>query len=246
MAIAEWRPEVVLDLSDEPVLGYRERMELASVSLVLGVSYEGADFRFDPPLAEPAPLGVPVLAVYGTGKRTGKTAIAGEVARRAARRDLAPIVIAMGRGGPPAPQVAEAGSVTLDSLIALVQAGEHAASDYLEDALTTGVTTIGARSLFAAANTSAMRSRSEPPVTRGSSSSRGAGQPFRPSRGTRGSSSSPRRVLPSTSAGTSGPTACCGLTWLLLPCLQARFPGQRTSPTSPLTCVARWAMRGSW
>ncbi|TMK61450.1 MAG: cyclic 2,3-diphosphoglycerate synthetase, partial [Actinobacteria bacterium] len=145
VAIAEWRPEVVLDLSDEPVLGYRERMELASVSLVLGVSYEGADFRFDPPLAEPAPLGVPVLAVYGTGKRTGKTAIAGEVARRAARRDLAPIVIAMGRGGPPAPQVAEAGSVTLDSLIALVQAGEHAASDYLEDALTTGVTTIGAR-----------------------------------------------------------------------------------------------------
>ena len=35
--------------------------------------------------------------------------------------------------------------MTLDSLIALVRAGEHAASDYLEDALTTGVTTIGAR-----------------------------------------------------------------------------------------------------
>ena len=144
-AIAEWRPQVVLDLSDEPVLGYRERMELASVSLVAGVPYQGADFRFDPPVADPPPIGVPVLAVYGTGKRTGKTAIAGEVARRAARRDLAPIVIAMGRGGPPAPQVAEAGSVTLDRLIALVQAGEHAASDYLEDALTTGVTTIGAR-----------------------------------------------------------------------------------------------------
>jgi cyclic 2,3-diphosphoglycerate synthetase len=144
-AIVEWRPEVVLDLSDEPVLGYRERMELASVSLVAGVPYQGADFRFDPPVADPPPIGVPVLAVYGTGKRTGKTAIAGEVARRAARRDLAPIVIAMGRGGPPAPQVAEAGSVTLDRLIALVQAGEHAASDYLEDALTTGVTTIGAR-----------------------------------------------------------------------------------------------------
>src|SRR5207247_1343589 len=144
-AIAEWRPEVVLDLSDEPVLGYRERMELASVSLVLGVPYQGADFRFDPPVTEPPPLGVPVLAVYGTGKRTGKTAIAGEVARRAARRDLAPIVIAMGRGGPPAPQVAEGGSVTLDALLDLVRAGEHAASDYLEDALTTGVTTIGAR-----------------------------------------------------------------------------------------------------
>src|SRR5207248_1282673 len=42
-AIAEWRPDVVLDLSDEPVLGYRERMELVSVSLVLGVPYQGAD-----------------------------------------------------------------------------------------------------------------------------------------------------------------------------------------------------------
>jgi cyclic 2,3-diphosphoglycerate synthase len=51
----------------------------------------------------------------------------------------------MGRGGPPAPQVAEAGSVTLEALLELVRAGEHAASDYLEDALTTGVTTIGAR-----------------------------------------------------------------------------------------------------
>jgi cyclic 2,3-diphosphoglycerate synthetase len=90
-AIVEWRPEVVLDLSDEPVLGYRERMELASVSLVAGVPYQGADFRFDPPVADPPPIGVPVLAVYGTGKRTGKTAIAGEVARRAARRDLAPV-----------------------------------------------------------------------------------------------------------------------------------------------------------
>jgi cyclic 2,3-diphosphoglycerate synthase len=51
----------------------------------------------------------------------------------------------MGRGGPAEPQVAEAGSVDLARLVKLVRAGEHAASDYLEDALTTGVTTIGAR-----------------------------------------------------------------------------------------------------
>jgi cyclic 2,3-diphosphoglycerate synthetase len=144
-AIEEWHPGVVLDLSDEPILGYRERMEIAAVVLAMGVRYEGADFRFDPPPAEAPPVGIPTLAVYGTGKRTGKTAIAGELARRAARRDLAPIVVAMGRGGPPTPQVAEAGSVTLASLLELVRAGEHAASDYLEDALTTGVTTIGAR-----------------------------------------------------------------------------------------------------
>jgi hypothetical protein len=35
--------------------------------------------------------------------------------------------------------------VTLETLLALVRDGQHAASDYLEDALTTGVTTIGAR-----------------------------------------------------------------------------------------------------
>ena len=63
----------------------------------------------------------------------------------AARRGLEPVVVAMGRGGPPEPQVAEAGIVDLDHLVRLVAEGQHAASDYLEDALTTGVTTVGAR-----------------------------------------------------------------------------------------------------
>jgi len=144
-AIAEFDPEIVLDLSDEPVLGYRERMEVAALCLSRGIPYMGADFRLDPPASSPAPAGIPTLAVFGTGKRTGKTAIAGEVARVAAQRALSPIVVAMGRGGPPQPQTAEAGSVQLDTLLTLVREGHHAASDYLEDALTTGVTTIGAR-----------------------------------------------------------------------------------------------------
>jgi cyclic 2,3-diphosphoglycerate synthetase len=143
-AIDAWGPDAVLDLSDEPVLGYRERMELAAVALARGVRYVGADFELSPPTEGP-PVDAPTLAVIGTGKRTGKTAIAGAVARLAAARDDDPIVVAMGRGGPPQPQVAEAGSVHLDRLVELVRAGEHAASDYLEDALTTGVTTIGAR-----------------------------------------------------------------------------------------------------
>jgi cyclic 2,3-diphosphoglycerate synthetase len=143
-AIAELSPDVVLDLSDEPVLGYRERMELAAVALVAGVPYLGADFRLDPPEHGP-PLEVPALAVIGTGKRTGKTAIAGSVARLAARRGLEPVVVAMGRGGPPEPTLAPAGSVDLAHLVRLVAEGHHAASDYLEDALTTGVTTVGAR-----------------------------------------------------------------------------------------------------
>jgi cyclic 2,3-diphosphoglycerate synthetase len=142
-AIERHRPDVILDLADEPILGYRERMEMASVALVAGVPYVGADFRLEPPPADP--IDAPTLAVIGTGKRTGKTAIAAAAARLAARRGHRPAMVAMGRGGPPRPTLVEAGSVDLDHLVRLVEAGEHAASDYLEDAVTTGVTTIGAR-----------------------------------------------------------------------------------------------------
>ena len=83
--------------------------------------------------------------MIGTGKRTGKTAIAGEAARLADRMGVNPVVVAMGRGGPQEPQVAKAGTIDLAHLVGLVHEGGHAASDYLEDALTTGVTTIGAR-----------------------------------------------------------------------------------------------------
>lgn len=143
-AIEAVEPDVILDLSDEPVLGYRERAELVAVSLVAGVPYVGADFRFEPPQSGPA-LRVPTLAVIGTGKRAGKTAIAGEVARVADGMGLAPVIVAMGRGGPAEPQIVEPGSVDLERLLELVRMGEHASSDYLEDALTTGVATVGAR-----------------------------------------------------------------------------------------------------
>jgi cyclic 2,3-diphosphoglycerate synthetase len=143
-AIERHRPDAVLDLSDEPVLGYRERMEMVAVALAAGVPYLGPDFRFDPPDDGPR-LAVPTLAVIGTGKRTGKTAIAGAVARLAARRGLEPVIVAMGRGGPPEPTLVMAGSVDLDHLVRLAAEGLHAASDYLEDAITTGVTTVGAR-----------------------------------------------------------------------------------------------------
>jgi cyclic 2,3-diphosphoglycerate synthetase len=143
-ALDELEVQGVLDLSDEPVLGYRERLELASVALARGLVYLGPDVRLDPPVEGPM-LGVPTVGVFGVGKRTGKTAIAGETARVAARAGLAPVVVAMGRGGPPQPQVAPAGSVGLERLLELVRGGEHAASDYLEHAVTTGVTTVGAR-----------------------------------------------------------------------------------------------------
>ena len=69
-AIAEHAPDVVIDLSDEPVLGPPERMALASRALALGVPYEGADFRFDPPVFEPFAL--PSIAVGGPGSGSAR------------------------------------------------------------------------------------------------------------------------------------------------------------------------------
>ena len=133
--------KVVVDLSDEPVLGPRERFLLASRVLAAGLRYEGADFRFEPPRYSPFPL--PSIAVIGTGKRVGKTAVTGHVARLLARdRDV--VVVAMGRGGPARPELAVV-RPTLASLLELSRAGRHAASDYLEIAALTGIVTIGCR-----------------------------------------------------------------------------------------------------
>jgi cyclic 2,3-diphosphoglycerate synthetase len=133
--------EVVVDLSDEPVLSPPDRFLLASRALAAGLRYEGADFQFDPPRYAPFPL--PSLAVAGTGKRVGKTAVTGHVARLLARdRDV--VVVAMGRGGPAQPVVAEV-PPTLETLLELSRTGEHAASDYLETAALAGVVTIGCR-----------------------------------------------------------------------------------------------------
>jgi cyclic 2,3-diphosphoglycerate synthetase len=140
-AIAELEPELVVDLSDEPVLGPRERFRVASRVLAHGLRYVGPDFRFDPP--ELAPFSLPSLSVVGTGKRVGKTAVTGHLARLLALdRDV--VVVAMGRGGPPEPEVAEV-RPTLERLLELSREGRHAASDYLETAALAGVVTIGCR-----------------------------------------------------------------------------------------------------
>jgi cyclic 2,3-diphosphoglycerate synthetase len=140
-AIAFHAPEVVVDLSDEPVLDPRRRFLLASRVLAAGLPYAGPDFRLEPPRFER--LTVPSLAVIGTGKRVGKTAVTGHLARLlAADRDV--VVVSMGRGGPPEPEVVEA-PPTLDELLALSRTGRHAASDHLETAAFAGVPTIGCR-----------------------------------------------------------------------------------------------------
>ena len=140
-ALAEHRPELVVDLSDEPVLGPRERFRLASRVLAAGLPYVGADFRFDPPALEPFPL--PSIGIVGTGKRVGKTAITAHAAHLYARERKV-VVVAMGRGGPPEPEVADV-RPDVDQLLQLSRAGRHAASDYLETAALVGVTTVGCR-----------------------------------------------------------------------------------------------------
>ena len=140
-AIAGHAPDVVVDLSDEPVLGPPERLALASRVLALGVPYVGADFRFDPP--ERVPVSTRAIAVAGTGKRVGKTAVTGHVARLLARdRDV--VVVAMGRGGPAEPEVITV-PPTVESLVELSRSGRHAASDHLETAALVGVATVGCR-----------------------------------------------------------------------------------------------------
>jgi cyclic 2,3-diphosphoglycerate synthetase len=140
-ALDAHRPELVVDLSDEPVLGPKERFAVASRVLARGLPYVGADFRFDPPRLEPFPL--PSLGIVGTGKRVGKTAITAHAAQLLSR-DREVVVVSMGRGGPPEPEVAEV-RPTVDALLELSDAGRHAASDYLETAALAGVKTVGCR-----------------------------------------------------------------------------------------------------
>jgi cyclic 2,3-diphosphoglycerate synthase len=135
----------VVDIADEPVLDPRARLALAARALHLGLAYEAPGMRLDPPSYAPVPgFGGPKLAVIGSGKRTGKTAVAGHWARLLRERGVDPVLVCMGRGGPADPEVAEAG-VGVDELIALSERGRHAASDYLEGAALAGVRTVGCR-----------------------------------------------------------------------------------------------------
>jgi len=140
-SIAQRLPDVVVDLSDEPVLGPVARFALASRVLAHGLPYVGADFRLEPP--ELAAFELPSVAVIGTGKRVGKTAVTGHLARLlGAERRV--VVVAMGRGGPAEPEVVSV-PPSVESLVALSRSGRHAASDHLETAALVGVATVGCR-----------------------------------------------------------------------------------------------------
>jgi cyclic 2,3-diphosphoglycerate synthetase len=145
-ALSEHAVDVVVDLSDEPVVGYRERMRVASLTLATGARYLGSDFELRPPEFHQVST-KPALAVIGTGKRVGKTAVSGYLARLLSREGFEPGVVSMGRGGPAHPEVIEGHKMEVGSeyLLEALQRGSHAASDYYETAALSRVTTVGCR-----------------------------------------------------------------------------------------------------
>ncbi len=145
-AIKKYHPDLIIDLSDEPVVGYYERFIFANIALLAGVSYQGADFRFDPPLFEEI-VDKPSISIIGTGKRVGKTAVSAFAARQLKSNGFSPCIVAMGRGGPAVPEVlyGEELEITPEFLLKKSEKGKHAASDHYEDALMSRITTIGCR-----------------------------------------------------------------------------------------------------
>ena len=142
-AIAEHGRSVVVDLSDEPVLGPSERFALASRVLARGPRRTSA-----PTSASTRPC-----SSRSRSRRSRSSAPGSGSARRRSpahlarllARDREVVVVAMGRGGPPEPEVVAGRADARAAPRALARAGGHAASDYLETAALAGVPTIGCR-----------------------------------------------------------------------------------------------------
>ncbi|BDZ71328.1 2,3-diphosphoglycerate synthetase [Methanobacterium petrolearium] len=142
----EHQADVVMDLSDEPVVDYSKRFKIASLVLEKGILYEGPDFSFQP-LDEYDVLDKPSLKILGTGKRIGKTAVSAYAARLIHNENYNPCVVAMGRGGPEEPEIVRGDQIQITPQYLMEQSdkGIHAASDHWEDALMSRILTIGCR-----------------------------------------------------------------------------------------------------
>lgn len=145
-AVTEQQPDLVVDLSDVPVVNYQKRFRIASALLDLEVTYAGADFLFRPP-AQNDLLTKPAITIMGTGKRIGKTAVSITTSRTLKKHGIQPAVIAMGRGGPAEPEVVDTRNIkiTPEYLLNVVREGKHAASDYWENAVLADIPAIGCR-----------------------------------------------------------------------------------------------------
>lgn len=138
----------IVDLADEPVLVPDVRMSLIGLAASRGLRFVTADTVVEAPAF--SRISVPTLAILGTGKRIGKTAVSAYCARTLDAHlggNGAVVVVAMGRGGPAEPVVVDRadGAITVERLLAISREGRHAASDYLEGAALTGLTTVGCR-----------------------------------------------------------------------------------------------------
>lgn len=144
-SLTEHEPATVIDLSDEPVLDYRTRFELANLSLYHGAAYLGSDFKLKP-VDFADIVSKPSISIIGTGKRIGKTAVSAYFCRLL-KEKYNPVVLAMGRGGPNEPEILHGEKIKIEAEYLLNQSekGKHAASDYFEDALMSRITTIGCR-----------------------------------------------------------------------------------------------------
>ncbi|MBC7332951.1 MAG: 2,3-diphosphoglycerate synthetase [Actinobacteria bacterium] len=146
-ALDYFNPDLIFDLSDEPVVNYCTRMKIASLCFAKKCSYMGPDFWFkyeDRDFVS----SLPTIGIIGTGKRIGKTAISAFVSKFFSREEKKKVcVVAMGRGGPAVPEVLKGDSqeITPQYLLELSNRGFHASSDYIEDALMSKIPTIGCR-----------------------------------------------------------------------------------------------------
>lgn len=143
-AISEHPADVVVDLADEPMVTADVKLALAAQAESAGLAYLAPGMGLASAPSERVDFDGAQIAVIGTGKRTGKTAVCGHLARVITQRGGSPAVVSMGRGGPPEP-IIELPPVDLEKLLALSRRGFHAASDYLEDAVVAGVPTVGCR-----------------------------------------------------------------------------------------------------
>ncbi|MBN2073712.1 MAG: 2,3-diphosphoglycerate synthetase [Actinobacteria bacterium] len=145
-ALRYFKPDIAYDLSDEPVVDYQARMKIASFCLVEDCDYMGPDFLFSHQ-PEKIKVSKPGISIIGTGKRIGKTAISSHIARIFKGENIEVCIVAMGRGGPGEPRVMKGSEVEITPryLLDLSRSGIHASSDYIEDALLGGITTVGCR-----------------------------------------------------------------------------------------------------
>ncbi|WP_456483862.1 2,3-diphosphoglycerate synthetase [Methanopyrus kandleri] len=144
--IEEEDVDVVLDLSDEPVVSPDDRFEIASAVLSAGAEYWCPDLRLKPVEFHDV-LEKPSLRIIGTGKRVGKTAVSAYTCRVLNARGYNPCVVVMGRGGPKEPEIVRGDEIELtpEYLLKEAEKGKHAASDHWEDALLSRIPTVGCR-----------------------------------------------------------------------------------------------------